>query len=88
MATIDFNSMNLDEVEQIEALTGRGIDSIMADGAPRGRAFKAIIFVMMKRTNPAFTFEDAGKLSMTEAAEMFGGDDEEKKAPEGNKREG
>lgn len=85
MAQIDFNTMTLDEVEQIEQLTGRGIDAIMGDGAPRGRAFKAIIFVMMKRTNPSFTFEDAGKLSMEEAANMFGGDDEEKKASEGNK---
>jgi hypothetical protein len=87
MATIDFNAMTLDEVEQIEQLTGRGIDSIMAEGSPRGRAFKAIIFVMSKRTNPNFTFEDAGKLSLEEAAALFGGEDDPK-VLEKNKLEG
>ena len=85
MAAIDFNAMTLDEIEQIEQLTGRGIDSIMAEGAPRGRAFKAIIFITSKRTNPNFTFEDAGKLSLEEAAALFGGE-EDPKALDGNKR--
>jgi hypothetical protein len=48
MTTIDFNRMTLNEVEQIEMLTGRNIDSIMGDDAPRGRAFKAIIFIYKK----------------------------------------
>lgn len=75
---IDFNRMTLNEVEQIEMLAGRNIDSIMTDDAPRGRAFKAIIFIYKKRTDPNFTFEQAGELSLEEATALFGGDDDPK----------
>jgi hypothetical protein len=78
--TIDFDTMTLNEIEQIELLTGRSIDAIMDDGAPRGRAFKAIIFVFKKRTDPNFTFEQAGEFSMEQATALFSGDDD----PKGN----
>jgi hypothetical protein len=51
----------------------------MADDAPRGRVFKAIIFVFKKRTDPNFTFEQAGLLSLEEASALFGGDEEDPK---------
>jgi len=76
--TIDFDTMTLNEIEQIELLTGRSIDSIMDDGAPRGRVFKAIIFVFKKRTNPDFTFEQAGEFSMEQATALFSGDEDPK----------
>jgi hypothetical protein len=76
--TIDFDTMTLNEIEQIELLTGRSIDSIMDDGAPRGRVFKAIIYVFTKRTNPDFTFEQAGEFSMEQATALFSGDDDPK----------
>jgi hypothetical protein len=76
---IDFNAMTLDEIEQIESLTGRNVDSIMREDAPRGRAFKAIIFIYKKRTDPNFTFEQAGSLSLEEATNLFGGDEEDPK---------
>jgi hypothetical protein len=75
---IDFNTMTLSEIETIEMLTGRNIDSIMADDAPRGRAFKAIIFVYRKRTDPNFTIEQAGDMSLEAASALFSGDDEKK----------
>ena len=78
--TIDFDTMTLNEIEQIELLTGRSIDSIMDDGAPRGRVFKAIIFVFQKRIDPNFTFEQAGEFSMEQATALFSGDDD----PKGN----
>ena len=75
---INFDTMTLNEIEQIELLTGRSIDSIMDDGAPRGRVFKAIIFVFKKRTDPNFTFEQAGEFSMEQATALFSGDDDPK----------
>jgi hypothetical protein len=50
----------------------------MDDGAPRGRVFKAIIYVFTKRTNPDFTFEQAGEFSMEQATALFSGDDDPK----------
>jgi hypothetical protein len=79
MTTIDFNSMTLNEIELIENLTSRNIDSIMAEDAPRGRVFKAIIFVYKKRTDPNYTFEQAGSLSLEEASALFGGEDTDPK---------
>lgn len=76
--TIDFDTMTLNEIEQIELLTGKSIDSIMDEGAPRGRVFKAIIYVFKKRTDPDFTFEQAGEFSMEQATALFSGDEDPK----------
>jgi hypothetical protein len=79
MAKLDFESMTLAEIEQIEVLTGRNIESIMSDGAPRGVALKAIIWTLRRRENPGYTLEDAGKVSLKEATSLFTDADDEKK---------
>ena len=79
MSKLDFESMTLAEIEQIEVLTGRNIESIMSDGAPRGVALKAIIWTVRRRDNPGYTLDDAGKVSLKEATALFTGDDDEKK---------
>jgi hypothetical protein len=76
---VDFEAMTLSEVEEIELLTGRSIETIMSDEAPRGRALKAIIWVLKKREDPSFTLEQAGKLSLKEAAKLFQGDEADPK---------
>lgn len=67
----DFESLTLNEVEQIELITGSSIDQLMDSGKPKGKAMKAIIFIMNKRIDPNYTLEQAGNLSMTEANAMF-----------------
>lgn len=62
----DFESLTLDEVETIEMITGSSIDQIMDKGQPKGKALKAIVFIMTRRTDPTFTLEQAGKLTMAE----------------------
>ena len=76
--TFDFESLTLNEVEQIELITGNSIDQILDAGQPKGKAMKAIIFIMKKRLDPNFTIEQAGALSMTEANALFAGEDEKK----------
>jgi hypothetical protein len=76
--TFDFESLTLNEVEQIELITGSSIDQLMDAGQPKGRAMKAIIFIMKKRTDPSFTLEQAGSLSMTEANALFVGETDPK----------
>jgi hypothetical protein len=68
---IDFNSLTLDEVEIVENLCQKSIETLMDDGVPRGRALKALIFILMRRNNPDYTIEQAGKLSLAEAAALF-----------------
>jgi hypothetical protein len=67
----DFESLTLNEVEQIELITGSSIDQLMDAGSPKGKALKAIIFIVKKRTDPSFTLEQAGEVSMVEANSFF-----------------
>jgi hypothetical protein len=71
--TFDFESLTLNEVEQIELITGNSIDQLLDAGNAKGKAMKAIIFIMKKRENPEFTLEQAGQISMTEANKLFSG---------------
>jgi len=74
----DFESLTLDEVEQIELIAGTSIDQLMDAGAPKGKALKAIIFVIKKRNDPNFTLEMAGKVALKDAQEAFLGDSDPK----------
>jgi hypothetical protein len=74
----DFESLTLNEVEQIELITGASIDQILDAGQAKGKAMKAIIFIMKKRIDPNFTLEQAGEISMTEANSMFAGESDPK----------
>jgi hypothetical protein len=76
--TFDFESLTLNEVEQIELITGNSIDQILDAGQAKGKAMKAIIFIMKKRIDPEFTLEQAGNISMTEANSLFAGDSDPK----------
>jgi hypothetical protein len=76
--TFDFESLTLNEVEQIELITGNSIDQILDAGQAKGKAMKAIIYVMKKRLDPNFTLEQAGSISMTEANALFAGEDDPK----------
>jgi len=69
----DFESLTLNEVEQIELITGNSIDQLLDAGQAKGKAMKAIIFIMKKRIDPDFTLEQAGEISMTEANSLFAG---------------
>ena len=69
----DFETLTLNEVEQIELITGSSIDQLMDAGQPKGKALKAIIFIVKKRTDPSYTLEQAGTISMIEANSMFSG---------------
>jgi hypothetical protein len=74
----DFESLTLNEVEQIELITGSSIDQLMDAGQPKGKAMKAIIYIMKKRTDPNFTLEQAGNISMTDANGLFAGESDPK----------
>lgn len=84
MAKFDFESLTIEEVETIELISGAPIDSIMDDSALKGKPMKAIIFVVKKRENAAFTLEDAAKVSFKEAMDLLSqtGAEEDPKASE------
>lgn len=67
----DFESLTLEEVETIELISGSSIDELMDEGKPKGKGLKAIVFVANKRTNPNYTLDEAGKVSLKEAQKIF-----------------
>lgn len=75
----NFDELTLDDIETIEQLTGSPIEQIAADSQPKGKTLKVLIWVMKRRTDPNFTYEQAGKLSFKDAVAMFEGEAEEKK---------
>ena len=74
----DFESLTLEEVEQIELIAGTSIDQLMDAGAPKGKALKAIIFIIKRREDPSFTLEQAGKIPLKEAQDAFLGESDPK----------
>lgn len=74
MATFDFESLTIEDVETIEHIAGTAIDSIMDDKSLKGKTLKAIVFVVKKKENPMYTLDDAAKVPFKEAMEMLQGD--------------
>jgi hypothetical protein len=66
-----FSTLTLDEVETIENLSGIPMDELMGVGKLKGKALKAIIWVAKKRIQPDYKMEDAGKVTFSEALELF-----------------
>ncbi|MDP9388183.1 MAG: hypothetical protein M3Q48_09810 [Actinomycetota bacterium] len=56
--TIDPDDLTLGEVEQLEELTGKPLGE-MFNGAISAKAATALVYVIKRREDPAFTLDDA-----------------------------
>ena len=69
--TLEFNldDLTIAEICEIEELTGQPFDAMNDPTKPKGRMLQAMAFISKRRSNPEFTFEEAGalKLSLTAA---------------------
>ena len=63
--------MTLDELEQVEILAGAGIDELAKDGKPKTPLIKAVVCIVKRRTDPDFTLDQAGKLTVTQLDEVL-----------------
>ncbi|MEU8791560.1 hypothetical protein [Streptomyces sp. NPDC048643] len=59
---LKLDSLTIDEIDAIEEITGQPLDALNKPGARRAPMLKAMAFVVMKRKNPEFSIEDAGRL--------------------------
>lgn len=59
---IDLTDLRIREIEEIEEITGAPFDDILGGGRPRGKALRALGFIVKKRENPDYTLEQAGEL--------------------------
>lgn len=67
--TVDMSSLKVREIEDLEEAIGASIEVAFAPGAPRGRALRALAWVITRRTDPEFTLEQAGELTVQLAVE-------------------
>jgi hypothetical protein len=61
---VDINRLTMADVSTIEELAGQPITAMTDDDKPKGKLMTAIAYVMKRHDDPAFTFADAGKLTM------------------------
>ena len=73
--TLDMDALTLNEVEQLEEVTGTSIDKLMDDGNPKGKVLKALIWIVGLRENPELTLHEAGDIPLSEVMKMLTGDD-------------
>lgn len=66
MLNLDVEDLTLDEVAEIENITGVAIDDAFNEGAPKGKALKAFAYVLMLREDPSVTLEQVGRLKLSE----------------------
>lgn len=64
--SLDFDpeDLTLAEVGELEELLGGGFDSMLSGDTPKAAALQAIMWILMRRSNPEATLEDAGKLRL------------------------
>src|SRR5690625_3233921 len=67
----DVNKLTVGEVAKVEELSGQSIAAFGTD-APMGNMLGAIAFVVKRREDRKFTWNDAMALTMTEVNEIIG----------------
>jgi hypothetical protein len=77
MAKFDITSLTLSENAAIEDFAGESLASLSDPKALTSKVLIGLGYVIKKRENPEFTFEDAGNLTMSQITELIGGDDED-----------
>jgi hypothetical protein len=74
---LNFDDLTIGEIEEIEEITGRSIQSIQDPEAPMGSTLRVLAYIIKRRDNPEFTLEEAGDLIVIQ-----GDDDDEGKGDE------
>lgn len=69
---MDINKLTLGEIAAVENLAGVGMGVLGDEEAPKGKLLAALVFVVKKRSNSEFTFEDAMNVDMETAMETLG----------------
>ena len=61
---ININDLTIAEVVEIEELTGLPFDAMGDTTKPKGKMLQALALISKRRTNPDFSWEDAGALKI------------------------
>lgn len=83
MQKFNVEDLTLGEVSLVEDLSGLPISAIADDAQPKGKALTALVFVMLKRENPAATYQDATEIPLKEAMAALTAETPEADSPKG-----
>lgn len=72
---MNINDLTLAEIADVERLSGRSIATLGDDDTPRGKMLQALVYVIKRKENANFKFEEAGNIPMGEAMELILGDE-------------
>ena len=67
---MDINDLTLGEISVVEQYAGISIDQ--AEEAPKGKLLASWAYVVKRRTEPKYKYEDALKLTPKEATAIIG----------------
>lgn len=77
---IDFNNLTVGEAAKVEELSGQSLDSLAETNTPKVLSMAALAYVWKRRTDKAFSWNDALGLTMTEMRDTLGMNDDEEPA--------
>ena len=70
---MSINSLTIAEMAEVEELANLPFAAIGDADVPKGRLYQAIAFVLGRKANPDFTYEEAGRLTMDQMNELMEG---------------
>lgn len=73
---MNVNKLTLGEIAKVEELSGISINQVGGD-APQGKAMAALVFVLKRREDIKFTFNDAMNMAMDEVNTVLGLDEDD-----------
>jgi hypothetical protein len=76
---MDIQNLTLGEIATVERLSGRAFADISDESLPKGELLSALAFVIKKRADQSFTYEQAQQLTMSDIELLLAGDAEAKK---------
>lgn len=71
---IDVNTLTLGEIEEVETRARMGIGALQDPAAPKAKLLRALVFVLMRRNDPAVRWEDTANMSMAELDSLISED--------------
>jgi hypothetical protein len=63
---MSMNQLTVGDIAEIETISDLPFAALGDASVPKGKLLQAVAYVLKRKTNPTFTMEDAGKLSMEE----------------------
>ena len=68
---VDVSDLTIAEVVEIEDRTGLPLDALGQADKPKGRMLQALAFIVKRRENPDYTWEEAGALKINTTSEKI-----------------